>query len=478
MMVCRTFTFNGSWTAILTLSLLLTVSTARSRADDQVENIDRDSLTDLVVELTDEQGEPVVGAAVRAYAMRMREPNTGHGYWNSEKLGPPKSVYSDDRGIAIVKYPAKVASSPSVLTTSLVSFEVLHSDFVRQVVHFDLGPEKAEVTLKRGCEIQISAIDQDREPVEDFAVLVAGPLAPALWADDGNGGRRTSAASDGVWQAMIVKPQADGRTLFSGVLPLRVRPRQAVRIRNVQVKPGVQINGVLSGNVPRPVRAGYVISATAPLPANDSYSDESPSLVWMQWEPVAEDGTFTLPSIPRSGKIQIIALSEGWLSKTTLPDAQVFVMGQLFDIEDDTEMDVTVEMEQTGTVELLIEKPDGSKLTEGSVSSWPNQRYYLGGSTYLGSRYNSMWFVEQQLAAPDQRVDSLPRDSSYIPFLDQPVRDGSAVLRGLPVDRQVSFALQHPDYFFASQENRRGVSAQIKSAEPIQMKVRAQPIPK
>ena len=243
------------------------------------ESTDVESLTDLVVELKDDAGKPVVGAAVMVYAMRMEE-TSGHGYWNHEKLGPPKKVLSDEHGVAVVKYPAKVYYTPKSMTTRLVTFSVNHSDFVSKVIDFDLGPQQAEVVLKRGCEIQLSAVGPNGEQVTDFGVMVAGPYAPEYWADDGNGGKRTGAASDGTWQTMLVKPQADNRTLFSTVLPLRVRPSQAVRIRNVKLKPGTVVLGKLSESVPRPVKNGYVITATLPKPAEDSWKQRG-SLVDM-----------------------------------------------------------------------------------------------------------------------------------------------------------------------------------------------------
>ena len=95
------------------------------------ENIDKKSMTDLIVVLQDEDGKPVEGAAVMAYAMRMDGGWRIHGYWNPEKLGPPKSVISDKDGRAVARYPAKVGSTPHTKTTSSVSFSVSHYE-VRQ----------------------------------------------------------------------------------------------------------------------------------------------------------------------------------------------------------------------------------------------------------------------------------------------------------------------------------------------------------
>ncbi|MEZ6074220.1 MAG: hypothetical protein R3C56_00685 [Pirellulaceae bacterium] len=231
---------------------------------------------------------------------------------------------------------------------------------------------------------------------------------------------------------MLVAPQNDGPTLFSGLLPLRVRPSQAVRLRNVLLTPGTVVHGQLSGDVPRPVRNGHVITTTAPKPAGDSYAEQDPSLTWHNKAPIDEDGTFTLPSIPHSGKIQIIAVCDGFVCKTTMPDAGPFVMGQLFDVSAG-EMSVTVDMEPTASVEITIHRPDGGLLESGKVSASPNQKYYLGGSTMIGSGYNSLDTIERQMLPADARGEQsrLHRQRDF-PFMEQPVIDGVATLRGLP----------------------------------------------
>ena len=103
-----------------TLALVLSNITVSDEPKD-LEDTDLETLTELAVKLTDDDGKPVVGAAVMAYAMRMQE-GGGHGFWNEEKLGVPKSVFSDERGVALVKYPANVYFAPQKMTTSLVTF--------------------------------------------------------------------------------------------------------------------------------------------------------------------------------------------------------------------------------------------------------------------------------------------------------------------------------------------------------------------
>jgi hypothetical protein len=461
---------------LLALGLLWSIAVAEEPTKNP-ESIDIDSLTDLVVELKDEEGKPVAGAAVMVYAMRMEEKD-GHGFWNYQKLGPPKPVLSNDDGKAVASYPAKVHYAPRTMTTRLVTFNIQHSDFVSKVVHFDLGPKTAEVTLKRGCEIQLSAVGENGDPVNDFGVMIAGPHAPQMWADGGNGTRRTSAVNDGIWQAMMVKPRPDGRTLFSTVLPLRVRPEQAVRIRNVRLRPGTSIRGKLSENVPRPVKDGYVVTVTVPKPANDAWQEDNPSLTWTQCEAIQADGSFALKSVPRRGEIQILAFCDGWLSKTTVPDQNFFVMGQIFPLVEQPEMELTVEMEPTGTLQVTVTQADGTPIDGGTLSSWPNQKYHMNGATVLGARFSSLTTIENQLVPLDQRKPAYSRDFDFLPFMNQPIKQGKAVLTGLPVGRSNSIMLQHPDWMLDSDnaDEPNQLEVMLDSNEPKQVSVTAIPI--
>ncbi len=366
----------------------------------------------------------------------------------------------------------------------MVSFSVEHSDYVGQTVHFDLGPEVAKVQMKPGCEIQLSAIDTNGKLVRDFGVIVAGELAPKYWTDDDQGGRRTRAASDGTWQTMLVKAQADGPTLFSGVLPLRVRPEQDVKIRNVKLSPGTAINGRLSDNVPRPVTKGIAIVVCAPKPAGDSYADENPSLVWHDSVAIDEDGSFEIPSVPRGGEMQIIVTCDGWLSKTILPpppkdaDAQgrdfpiTQIQGQIIQLDKDSErMDVTIEMEPTGTIELTVLDPEGKPLPEGEVSSWPNQRHWKGGSTLLGRHFRTMTMIEKQLLPPKDRQPMRFRQSLDLPYIGKLV-EGKVTLKGLPIGLSELLVLRHPKYVFKGGEQGE-VGFKLESPEPKSMTLRA-----
>lgn len=437
-------------------------------AEEDVAKIDFTQMAKLPVVLKDESGHPVTGAEVMPYAMRMKE-EQGHGFWNREVLGPPKAATSDENGVAEIEYPIHVKSGPRVLTTRLVTFQIKHTDYVQKVVHFDLGPERAEVTLKAGCEVQISAVDEKSGlAIDEFGVVMAGPAGSDMWAAAKPGGRRTRSIDDGTWQTMLVKLQDDGPTLFSGVFPLRVRPKQTVILRNLPLKPGAVLRGQLSDNVSRPV-TGYVVACSVPMPAEDSWDEKNPSLIWHDWVEVAKDGTFVFESLPHGGQVQLIGVCEGWISTTSVPDAGPFVMGQLFDVDDEI-VNVELAMEATGTLEVKVLTPEGEPLTEGSVTSWPNQRYFKGGSTVVGQRFRSSTQVRNQLLPADKRAEFVDVDLKF-PFQKSLNKDGVAILTGIPIGRQ-SLYLAHERLAFATAEERGIVRFQLPSTKPVKMRLK------
>lgn len=423
--------------------------------------IDFTETAELTVKVSDQDGAPVADAHVTPYAMRMVELG-GHGFWPRDVLGPPRPTISDAEGVAKVPYPVHVRSGPRVLTPRLVTFSVRHSDFVQTVVHFDLGPEHAAVVLKPGCEVAIGAVDEAGTRVTDFGVLVAGASGAEIWVDDGQGGRRTRSMNDGTWQTMLVKLQDTGPTLFSDVLPLRVRPSQSVRMRQVRLLPGARIQGTLSLNVPRPTR-GYVVATSVPIPANSSWSDDSPSLTWHDWAEVRPDGSFELESVPRGGKIQLIAVCEGWISTTTIPEARSQIMGQLFDVGSG-DVSVALEMEPTGSLEVSLRTKDGRPFTTGRVASSPNQRYWKGGSTFLGQRFRSENYIHNQLRDPSQHL-SIVDEGQQFPF-DQPVSEtGSVILSGLPLGRNLRVVLIHERFHLDGEGERNEVRFKLDSPQ-------------
>jgi hypothetical protein len=437
----------------------------------QVEETDFTEMRDLTVALLDHRGEPIAGAQIMAYAIRVKE-QTGHFFWPRDVIGPPATVLSGADGKVVIQYPIYLGVGPHVLTTRLVTFSVKHADFVQETTHFDLGPEQAKLTLKAGCEVQLSAVDTNGDPIHGFGVLVAGPSGSELWEDTASGGRRTGAINDGSWQTLLVKLQEQGPTLFSNVLPLRVRPAQTVRMRNIEMSLGVRVRGMISPDVPRPV-SGHVVTTSVPRPAQDSWSAEDPSVTWHQWTEIDRDGTFELESLPRGGDLQVIAVCDGWISSTTVPDARSQVLGQIFPV-DDNELSITIEMERTGSVAVTFRTENGQPFSEGRVYCSPNQRNWKGGSTTLGRRVRSDPFIQNQFLPYDRQLEVFDRELE-VPFIRDVPGDGVVMLRGLPIGKNLRLSLAHKQFKLLDADPN-GMRFKLDSPETLEMSATVVPV--
>lgn len=446
--------------------------------DDAAEEVDVTGLTKLPVLITDQQGNPVAGAEVSVplYGRLIDGESDWYGsYWNRDVYGPPKIATSDERGMATGEYPAHVKSGPKIFAMSYISLLVKHTEFVPQYVNFDLGPEQAEVSLTPGCETLVTAVDGETlEPVENFGVSIAGPYFPTLWGDADGGRRRTGSIKDGTWQTMLVKLQDEGPTLFSDVMSLRYRLKQKLLLNNIRLETGAVVRGTLSDNVPRPVK-GYIVAASVPKPAEDFNSKTAPSLVWYDWTDVAEDGTFEFESLPRGGELQLIAICEGWISKTSIPDAGHYVMGQLFDVDAAT-VDVELEMEPTGTLEVEVFAPDGKPLMEGKIGCGIGQRFYKGRQGGLGRRLRSANEIRNQFLPPDQRLELVDRNLP-LQFSKPLSKDGITVLTGIPVGGGQKIRLYHDQLKLRAGSNPEtpasveSIRFSLSSARPEKLKL-------
>lgn len=412
---------------------------------------------DFVVTVTDGE-KPIEGVELTLYACRCTEDPGSHFGWPSYNTDVPTVYTSDKDGKVKLKYPVKFGAPPNWKTISEISMRFSHSDFVSDQLHVNPNESEAEKELKSGCQLTFSAVDINREPV-DIAVMMAGPGRMASWNRDDKV-VSSRAIPDGSWQTILVSPRDDGRHLFSGVLRVRLADNQDVNIRNLRIKPGLQINGKLSENVTRPVKNGRVMAYCIPKPAGNSWGKEDPSLTWTSTVDINEDGSFEFPSLPTTGQIQFFAVSDGWVVVDNGPEKRgSFKQGKLveiddLDVEDDLCDDFTLEMEETGTLVVTVTKPDGTPLQGAKVSTNPNQFMLLGGSTILGSFRDSILTARQQIETKSQ--PKFPRRTPLQNFSVETDEKGVATLTGIPLNRNYEVSAYHDDYALPLGERGRG----------------------
>jgi len=148
---------------------------------------------------------------------------------------------------------------------------------------------------------------------------------------------------------------------------------------------------------------------------------------------------------------------------------------ELFSL-DVPEVSIIVEMEQTGTLQVTVSRPDGSPLEGAVVATWPNMLYYKGGATILGSEFQSRTQVEIQLIPPGDRK---PRMSRQTPsqFWQKTDVKGKAILTGIPIGREQSLAIGHERFQLPKDfQNRRENRYKLDSATSVHREFKLQEI--
>ena len=377
---------------------------------------------------------PIANASFKAWGL-----NTSY-FWPTKQMGPPIAHRTNADGIAEVDYPEMIGGT--VLCTSIHGV-VSHPDYIRAIARVTVSESKDfEVKLKQGISFKLKAVDEDGKPLsKPFTVIMSGNTPPENWNDLGNGTIESKAIPNGDHQAIIVMPGTDGKTCFSEPLFIRVGEKdreKGVLLEDVEVYAGTRVAGKISDKVPRPIRDGQVMALQAPMPFNDKENVGIATLRWGDWVPIREDGSFELVSLPRSGKIQMIAKCDGFVGKS---DDRGFTIGESFDIEE-RESKVTLDMTPTIDVEIVVTDKAGLPISGADVGFNPNQRWAGWGSQILGEKWKSM----DEVVARLDPTKSLPEtDSAFSDFSTETDAEGIARIRNIPQDER-SFYVGKKEY--------------------------------
>ena len=378
---------------------------------------------------------PIANASFKAWGL-----NTSY-FWPTKQMGPPTAHRTNADGIAEVDYPEMIAGT--VLCTSIDAI-VSHPDYIRAIARVTVSESKDfEVKLKQGVSFKLKAVDEDGKPLsKPFSVIMSGETPPENWNDLGTGTIESKAIPNGDHQAMIVMPGTDGKTCFSEPLFMRVGEKdreKGVRLEDVEVYTGTRLTGKISDRVPRPIRDGQVMALQAPMPFEDKQNVGIETLRWGEWVPIREDGSFEFVSLPRSGKIQMIAKCDGFVGKA---DDRGFTIGESFEI-DETETKVTLAMEPTIDVEIVVTDKAGLPISGADVGFNPNQLWAGWGSQILGEKWKSIDEVDARLDPTKSVPES---EMTFRVFSSETDAEGIAKIQNLPEKWTKSFYVGKKEY--------------------------------
>jgi hypothetical protein len=429
------------------ITLLLSLSLASEFLGAQV--ADPDKLTipvpteDFAVTVTDESGDPIEGVRVTPNGLRVEEFPGTHYSWPARNVGKPRSVRTDAQGKASFKFPPKFGKHPDWVHTNVITYSVEHPEFISRRVESSVDAKSAIEEMVPGCELIASAIDPNREVIENLSVMIAGN-SPRFVSGDLPGEIRSRSIPRGRRQTMLVSAdQENGNHLFSSVRSFPFTESKKVTLRGLTLRPGMEILGKLSDEVDRPVNDGFVIAWSIPKPDGPVNHKERASIGWRDVADIQSDGTFHFPSLPKGGKLQVIAICDGWLIDGRRRGS--IIRGITYDLNDVAIVDdlwdgLEIPMKRAASVAVKLLKPDGSPLVGATVYTCPNQAFDLSGSQILGDVYCSADLLNKdssRLSRADVR-----RNHRYTATTDD---RGICHLNDMPLGNQ-SVVVLHDEY--------------------------------
>jgi hypothetical protein len=434
-------------------------------------------MAELKVRVVDSDGKPVAKAKVTPWALRSSQ---GHGWWHKDDTRAdvgPKDAFTDEAGSATVVYPYYRDRRERIRTTS-VSLHVDHPDFAyMDDLHIDVPLETRgpyEITLTAGVPVDVRPLINGKAASLDslFAQWSDGRSwqpgsAPQKTAD---GTLRIAAMPPGENTVLLVKLDGERATHFSRITDFKLALGEPKQIE-VTLQPGIRIRGVLSDNVPRPVRAGRV-KAWSLGPAEVARD----RVTWWTWAPIQPDGTFVIDSWPADEAIQLIALCEGFMATSGKapehvknpfdPGKDPFSRPQVFRPNGDEQ----IELPMTPLVQCVITAVDEDETPVAGVfvQSCPNVGWWNGGS--------------QIYCDPLARGERLLRERDYnntldkafpYPFRAETNAQGRAMLE-LPAGKE-RLAIASEVYELPVFLGRRDVKIELTPGKTTETTLRLQP---
>ena len=353
------------------------------------EQTPRQQMLELPVRVVDAEGKPVANARITPWALRSSQ---GHGPWsdNDKRAGVgPKEVVTGKDGTAAVLYP-RYRDVQEQIRTIAVSLFVDHPKFAFiDGLHIDVPLESKgpyEIKLTPGVPVDIRPLIDGKPTTLDDVFL--------LWSDGrswrkgvalektASGTLQIPAMSPGKNSVLVVKLDGQRATHFSKIVDFELIAGKPKTI-DVPLRPSMQIQGVLSDNVPRPVRQGRIKIRTLPPAGADSNRVE-----WFSWTAIRPDGTFTIDGWPADERMQLIALCDGYIATSGRapdvvknppdPKRDSFNRPQVFDPGKNSH--ITVAMSPLVRCVATAVDEDDKPVAGVTVESWPNVGWWNGGS--------------------------------------------------------------------------------------------------
>jgi hypothetical protein len=366
----------------------------------------------LAVRVVDPDGKPVAKAKVSPWALRSSQ---GHGQWrkNDQAEFDPVDVVTDAAGGATIVYPFYRHWKEQIRTLA-VSLSIDHPNYAYvDMVEVEVPVESKEpyvLNLRPGCPLEVrplldgkpAGLDNLYAQWSDGRTWKSG-VAPEKLAD---GVLRIAALPPGRNSVLLAKLVGNRATHFSRITDVELQSGKPNRI-DVRLRPSLRVAGVLSKNVPRPVRNGRLKAWTLPRANPERNRAE-----WFTWVPIQPDGTFAIDGWPAEEPMQLIALCDGYIATSGKPPAVVnpaqvpkqdpFSRPQVF--EPVAEKRIELQMTVLATCVATAVDEEDKPIAGVTVNSWPNVGWWnIGSQIYCSTLVRGERLL--QVRDYDQAID-------------------------------------------------------------------------
>jgi len=461
--------------AIFLLPLLAVLASTLVAQDDRKDS-DTPEIEFLHCEVlvVDPDGNPVQDATVYCTGMRSRvEPGSSYG-WTTSIHGPLSKLKTGDDGIVRMPCPKFVNEK---LETGKVRWTVEHPDFVSFGDEYSVDDELAKITLARGFRIAVTAVNgESGEKVKnDLYAVIGGSREDWKLA---NNGMLVSPVFARKNTTMRVCQIVEGQPiLFSESIKIEPGDRSRLLLKDVKLLRGTRVEGKLDESIDHPIKNGHVAVS---IERSMEPDERSTRWVWADKAPINEDGTFVFESLPPGEVLQMIPVCDGWVPANPnitmllkhFPDEIEWLartdrsLPQLAELEGE-KVTPTLRMKKATSVRVTVLGPDGEPLHGAEVRMGPNQLWFNGGSSLLGTAYSQA----EVLVKSRTGTFEYNRQIRYKVRTDE---SGIAVIHSLPSGGTQEIAAYHDEYDTPINAGERVLTIDLKPNAVAEVTIKMQ----
>jgi beta-lactamase regulating signal transducer with metallopeptidase domain len=437
----------------------------------------------VLVVVQDEDGKPIEGATISPEGFRVKGLHRADANpWRKDLFGPPEKVVTDSDGKAYIKYPVEGIPEEKEYTGELY-FSVTHPDYATaRPQEYSVDTPEKPIQLTRGIHLKVSGhMAGDHQSVPELAPMLneEGIHSNDWQKSDGNVYAFNRMSSGGhllqlmgrlpsgqivyseVQEFQLMGRLSSGQIVYSDVQEFTAEKGKDYNF-DLEMKPGIRVEGRLDDNVPRPVTNGRVVISVRPkeFPAwttnrdavNGAFEKFPNYSFWKSYRLIAPDGTFLFESVP-PGELDVIVHGDGFASKDEGSYVNGFGVPQAFPLEAPTTR-INVATEPTATLVFTAKTKDQKPVEGAWVSVNPNV-IRIGG--IFGN-------LRRSSEHPFNQLPPLPS----VPYSAKTDKDGIAVIPNVPACTS-GLSVEHPQFQVPLQEPKgwrnRYVRVSFKAGE-------------